>query len=291
MKSLAARYEFSPIEGYVLTVDTVSRLKRSSGTALVSLDLGRTRCAVEVEGGRVRLPSGAELDLSLLEEVVSEESRAYFVYPDGRGPFEVSFFSAGRYYRLRVVAPDTAPTLEISGIHMHRIKDVTPIEDTLEKLKLARVGRRCVVLDVCTGLGYTAIYSLAMGATRVLSIEKDPNVLEIARYNPWSRELADPRVEVVLADAAEYVGELSDESFDRIVHDPPTLALAGELYGLEFYKELYRVLKKGGCLFHYTGAPGSKRGVRVQAGVARRLREAGFRVVRVIKDLGVVASK
>ncbi|RLE63789.1 MAG: SAM-dependent methyltransferase, partial [Thermoprotei archaeon] len=143
----------------------------------------------------------------------------------------------------------------------------------------------------CTGLGYTAIYSLKRRASTVVTIEKDPYVLEIARYNPWSRELASEKIEIILADASKYIRELQDESFDRIIHDPPRFALAGELYSLEFYKELYRVLKNGGVLFHYTGAPGVKKGFKFQSSVAARLRRAGFLRIRIIKDFAVVAYK
>ena len=62
-----------------------------------------------------------------------------------------------------------------------------------------------------------------------------------------------------------------------MLHDPPRFALAGELYSLSFYTELARVLRRGGRLFHYTGAPNSRsRGRDLAAEVATRLRAAGF---------------
>ncbi len=73
---------------------------------------------------------------------------------------------------------------------------------------------------------------------------------------------------------------------------PPRFALAGELYSLTFYRELFRVLRRGGVLFHYVGAPGSKyRGKDLQKGVMERLKEAGFEEMRVNEALGVRAWK
>jgi uncharacterized protein len=185
-----------------------------------------------------------------------------------------------------------APTIEISGIRMHRTRDVTPWPDTESKLAALRpvIGS---VLDCTTGLGYTAILA-GRTATRVTTIERDPNVLAIARENPWSAELfANGRIEQRLGDAFEIVPTLPSANFDRVVHDPPTLALAGELYSLGFYRELFRVTRVGGRLFHYTGAPGSRnRGRDPPASVAQRLREAGFASVRPRSEaLGVVAVR
>jgi uncharacterized protein len=66
--------------------------------------------------------------------------------------------------------------------------------------------------------------------------------------------------------------------FDWVIHDPPRLTHAGNLYSEEFYAKLYGAMTGGGRLFHYTGEPRSRyRGVDLQKGVRRRLRAAGFR--------------
>ncbi|HEY6540922.1 MAG TPA: spermine synthase, partial [Ktedonobacteraceae bacterium] len=114
-----------------------------------------------------------------------------------------------------------------------------------------------------------------------------------ARLNPWSSELfTNPSITRMMGDACEVVPTFANESFQRVVHDPPTFALAGELYSGAFYRELYRVLKRGGRLFHYVGDPESKASGGVTRGVLRRLQEAGFsRVVRHAEAYGVVAYK
>jgi predicted methyltransferase len=235
----------------------------------------------------VTLPGGQGLDRAMLEAIAADESVCYRL--DGS---RIQHFDAetGRFYKL--VPSGGAPTIEISGVRMHRTKDVTPWPDTESKLAAVRplTGQ---VLDCTTGLGYTAILA-ARTAARVTTIERDPNVLAIARQNPWSAELfANQRIEQRLGDAFEVVPTLPTASFDRVVHDPPTLALAGELYSLEFYRQLFRVTRPGGRLFHYTGAPGSRHRRRdLPASVGQRLREAGFASVRPRPEaLGVVAVR
>ena len=67
-------------------------------------------------------------------------------------------------------------------------------------------------------------------------------------------------------------------------------SVAGELYSQAFCDELARVLKTGGRLFHYTGAPNRLTSGRdVPQEVARRLRLAGF-TTRIEGD-GVLAMR
>jgi predicted methyltransferase len=179
----------------------------------------------------------------------------------------------------------------IAGFVMHRIKDIDPMQDTRRKIAaIAPVSGR--VLDTATGLGYTAIEA-AKTADEVVTIELDPGAQEIARLNPWSRALFDtPNIHQVMGDAFEVVQSFDDESFARIIHDPPTFSLAGELYSGAFYRQLYRMLKRGGRLFHYIGDPNSKASGGITKGALRRLQEAGFtRVVRKAEAYGVVAYK
>jgi hypothetical protein len=174
---------------------------------------------------------------------------------------------------------------------MHRIKGTDPHQDTLKKMRAAG-SLRGRVLDTCTGLGYTAIEA-ARTAEHVTTIELDPTTLEIARHNPWSRALFEhPHIEQVMGNACEKILTFEDGCFSRIIHDPPTFQLAGELYSGAFYRELYRVLKSNGRLFHYIGSLDSKSGHGVARGVVRRLGEAGFRrVVKKPEAFGVVAYR
>jgi predicted methyltransferase len=179
----------------------------------------------------------------------------------------------------------------LSGIPMHRIKNVDPWKDT--ELKMKAMGSVTgTVLDVCTGLGYTAIAASRL-ANQVTTVELDPTVLDVCRRNPWSRELFDnPKIEQVIGNGADVVEQMADASFSRIFHDPPTFKLAGELYSGEFYRHLFRILKRGGRLFHYIGDLDSTTGRVVAKGVVKRLQDAGFqRVTRQPEAFGITASK
>jgi len=284
------RFEFRPVRLPLFTRElALMLLKGPEGRVRASLSLGKDFVELERRGSLLTLPDGREIDL----EAVAGEMREGYVYAlEGDALRAVAFYRGELYYRLLPVGPYEAPTLEISGIRMHRTEGITPWRDAELKVRALGRLRGREVLDICTGLGYTAIHALLRGAAGVLTIEKDPNVLEIASYNPWSHDLASERIEVVLADAAEYVSELDSSSFDAIIHDPPRLARAGELYSTEFYRELYRVLRRGGRLFHYTGKPGYKvRGIHLMGSIAGRLKAVGFKV-QVREDLlGVLAQK
>jgi predicted methyltransferase len=69
------------------------------------------------------------------------------------------------------------------------------------------------------------------------------------------------------------------------------MSLAGNLYSGAFYRELLRILKPNGRLFHYIGDPESASGRNITRGVIRRLQESGFtRITRRPEAFGVVAS-
>lgn len=263
------------------------RAGKSSVTA--STDLGLSAAEVTLHPQHAAFPGGERLGWEDLEEIAAAENACFYV--ENGTAKRIQGFSefTGRFYSLMPTA--AAPTMLVSGISMHRIKDTDPWRDTLSKIRAIApiVGR---VLDTATGLGYTAIQA-ARTAEHVVTIELDPMVLEIARFNPWSQALFDnPRIKQIVGDSFEEIKPFEPESFSRIIHDPPTLSLAGELYSLEFYRQAFRVLKRNGRMFHYIGDPESKSGASVTKGVVRRLKGAGFqRVVIKPEAFGVVAHK
>jgi uncharacterized protein len=264
---------------------------RESGrtSVRVSLDLNMTESDVTLQAESVVFPSGESLDWKSIEEICDNETNCYRVEGNRLRAIKGFSESSGRVYGLMPTA--SAPTMLISGIPMHRIKDTNPYQDTLAKIK-AIAPIRGDVLDTTTGLGYTAIEA-AKTARHVTTIEIDPTAQEIARFNPWSRALfGTSNVTQIIGDAFEEIGKFEPESFSVIIHDPPMFSLAGDLYSLAFYQQAYRVLKQNGRIFHYIGDPESKSGARVTAGVLRRLQDAGFKhVVRAPRAFGVVASK
>jgi len=174
---------------------------------------------------------------------------------------------------------------------MHRIKGTDPYQDTLSKIKAVSpvVGR---VLDTTTGLGYTAIEA-SRTAEEVITIEIDPAVLEIARLNPWSRALFDnPKISQLVGDTTEVVEEFHDKSFSRVIHDPPTFSLAGDLYSLTFYRQICRILRRDGRLFPLHWGLEQRAWAKSGKRASRRLQEAGFaRVKPHPNSFGLIAYK
>lgn len=177
---------------------------------------------------------------------------------------------------IKLVPTDWGPpTFEIDGIKMLPTSQVSPYEDARSKVELVQ-PRGKTVLDTCGGLGYFAAWCLGGGAARVLSFEKNPDVIWLRSLNPWS-PVAGGALELTLGDIAVEIAALPDESVDAILHDPPRFGIAGELYSQAFYDHLARVIRRRGRLFHYTGAPNRlSRGRDLPSEVARRLALAGF---------------
>jgi len=258
-------------------------------TVQVSLDLTLSQSAVTCDAHGVHLPDDQLLTWPIIADIADDENSCFLLEAGTAEKIQRFSPETNRHYSL--YPTQRAPTLLISGISMHRIKESEPHQDTLAKVGTIKpiLGR---VLDTATGLGYTAIQA-ARSAEQVLTVEFDPAVLEVARCNPWSQALfANPKIEQRIGDSDDVIRTFAAGSFDRIIHDPPMFSLAGHLYSGDFYRELYRVLNRRGRLFHYIANPDSKSGATMTRGVMRRLEEAGFqRIERRPQAFGVIAQK
>lgn len=274
---------------YVHAAPLLAARQKGRAEATMSLDLGLTTVEVTLEPERAVLPDGQWLEWADVELVAGDQSVCYLVQDNAVA--KIHCFSPERNLLYVLMPTERAPTVLISGIQMHRVRGIDPWGDTLEKIRTIKPveGR---VLDTTTGLGYTAI-AAAGEAQEVVTVEIDGNMIDMARLNPWSRPLFDhPRIRRIMGDAFEVVQELAEGSFSRIVHDPPMMARAGDLYSGEFYGYLYRLLARGGRLYHYVGDPDSRSGSNITRGVMRRLQEAGFRRVSAQpRAFGVLAVK
>ena len=211
--------------------------------------------------------------------------------PDGDDWAAVSRF--GRSL-IKLVPTDWGPpTFEIDGIKMLVSARISPIEDARQKVALV-APRGKVVLDTCGGLGYFAACCLEAGVAQIRSFEKSEDVLWLRTLNPWS---PDPdatetagRLQLTHADISQAIVGIADASVDAVLHDPPRFGIAGELYSQVFYDHLARVLRRGGRLFHYTGAPNRLTSGRdVPREVARRLSASGLKTELALD--GVLAVK
>ncbi len=282
--------DFRGREGYWFTSYLIEYVGRRRGCFRATLDLGVTWVRVCIIDNTLVSNMG---DVSLDKVVPSRVDRVVYYDPSTGESYEVVKSDNTGYYKLKALAMDKAPTIEINGIHMHRIKGVDPWTDSRRKISVLGIRHGERVLDTCMGLGYTTIHSLIRGAGEVYTFEIDDNVLWIAEHNPWSQQLGNPRVHVIHSDIVELIGKIPDEYFDKIIHDPPRYSsTTGDLYGEEFYRELYRVLKPGGRLFHYTGEPRRHGSPSIVKGIGERLRKAGFHpVIYKPGPQGYLASK
>jgi predicted methyltransferase len=201
------------------------------------------------------------------------------------------FETAARYRTALIKLVPTAwgaPTFEIDGIKMLPTAQVSPYEDALRKVALIAPKDK-VILDTCGGLGYFAAACIQAGARKILSWEKNPDVIWLRKINPWSPP-TDAPLNLTEGDIAQQIEMLTSASVDAILHDPPRFGIAGELYSQVFYDHLARVIRRKGLLFHYTGSPNKLTSGRdVPKEVARRLERAGF-ATQAIGD-GLLAKR
>jgi predicted methyltransferase len=273
-----------------LQVETIVQANQAAEPrVMVSPDLGLSKVEARIKPEGIHFPSGGMLNWTDVDKILKSKTGCFQLI-EGRIQ-KIQAFSQTTRRAVSLMPTEGAPTMLLAGFPMHRIKDVDPMQDTRMKVGALK-PRNGQALDTATGLGYTGV-ELAKRVDRVVTIELDPAVVEVARLNPWSAELfRDPKIERRIGDTYDEIENFEDSSFDWILHDPPTFSLAGDLYSRDFYRELLRVLKSGGKIFHYVGDLASRSGRSVGDGAVRRLNEAGFiRVARSNDAFGIVAYK
>lgn len=280
-------FAISHFQAYAL----VGAFRKGAAAATTSPDLNLTTIEVALDADGVTYPDPYNIQLTWeqVKAVVKDETHCFRF--DAGELIKINTYSAETNRAISLYPTANAPTMVLAGFPMHRIKDTDPYKDTVEKIKAASPING-LVLDTATGLGYTASMA-AKTAQQVYTCEIDPGVIEICRLNPWSQGLFDnPKITQVMGDVFDSIEGMEDGIYTRIIHDPPTVSIAGDLYSGDFYAELYRVLRRGGRLFHYIGNPDSSLGARTTRGVVTRLQAVGFRSVRsAAKAFGVIAEK
>ena len=253
----------------------------------LSTDLNLSEQDFAINAQSLVLDADNQLSIDTLKGIVKKTQRIYLCRDGAMTPLEDR--STG-YYKL--VPTAGAPLLEISGVKMHISKGTDPFTSASEMAQQA-VRKGDKVLDCCSGLGYAAIAAHRLGASEVLSIELSPEVMGLRALNPWSNDLKQAGIVQCQGSSYELISTLPAASFDAVIHDPPRFSLAGELYSEEFYREIFRVLRRDGRLFHYTGNPHVvKKGSSFVDGVILRLKAAGFKNVQKVEHLmGVSAQK
>jgi len=278
---------------YLLTKTEIERLISSSKLELpsinISLDLGLTQELIKIEKQNFILPDKSAITAKELTKFKLKERIVYYIHENQLNKF--IFYSPTKRISYKLMPTKGWPTLTLSSTPMHRYTYIDPKEDTIRKMHVIApiLGK---VLDTCTGLGYTAIMS-SKKAESVITFEKDSNIIEIAKNNPYSKELFESKnIKIKNEDISIAIKKLKDNIFDRIIHDPPTIKIAGELYSNNFYKELYRVMKPGAIGYIYIPRPGiTKNKQGLEKPIMKRLQEIGFKTEYNESSQGIKAIK
>lgn len=259
-----------------------------STVTTVSLDLNRSQTQVQLRPDGVTFPDSSLVSWEDIHLIAASQNGCFAI--DNGHPRKIQSFSEATDRAFSLYPTAGAPTMLLSGLPMHRIKDTDPHRDSLAKIRAAAIhGGR--VLDTATGLGYTAIEAARL-AEHVVTIEIDSAAQDICHQNPWSQALFEnPKITQIIGDSYDEVEHFAEFEFARIIHDPPAFSIDGDLYSETLYRQFARILKSGGRLFHYIGDPESKSGARITRGVIERLKRAGFGDVTGRPDaFGVTAT-
>jgi predicted methyltransferase len=233
-----------------------------------------------------------------------------FIYAEKAGETARLDLFDRHYYKLRPW--NGVPILEVDGLRMHLVKDfTTPLDYAKEVVKGLGLGAakpapgaasaalirrgQAAVLDTCMGLGYTAIEAAKSPAVgSVTTCEVSPAVITLAKWNPFSEALWEKggKITVMEGSIAELITQFPGGSFSAVIHDPPRISHAPELYSASFYAELFRVCRKDARIFHYVGSVGKGKGRHIERDAMERLAAAGFRHQAYSARLqGIFASK
>lgn len=258
----------------VITKSEAEKILMEKGSEiLISLDLGISQLKVQVINGIADV-MGQKIPL---KEFESLKDNACYAVEDNKLK-RVAFFSEETNLFYKLLPTKDWPTITLSSTPMHRFTFVSPKKDTGSKIKEINPIKGNV-LDTCCGLGYTAIMA-SKDADEVLTFEKDSNMLRIAEYNPYSQQLfSSKKIKIFQKNIFTEIKKFKSGFFSRIIHDPPTFKYSPELYSAEFHAELFRVLKKGGILYHYCPSPQITKGRLLYPRITRQLKEAGFRSI------------
>jgi len=158
------------------------------------------------------------------------------------------------------------------------------VEEALKKYaipcqiaELSKTIGKIKILDVCSGMGYNGAMAIdvALDANpncdvEVIGLEYDPEIVrKIQEVNPpikcysWFKQLTPQRLEFhhknvkvkfILGDARETCKQLPEEYFDAIFFDPFSPKSAPEMWGKEFFEQMYRVCKRTGLLATFSCA-------------------------------------
>ena len=258
-------YKNYPILTHKSLIEIKEALSQNQHEVELSLDLGLSKEKIQLD------PIHHTFTIHETEEVDFPSSFnesvkiCYFILDKHIYPLKLFSDVSNFYYKL--VPTSWRPILRISATPMHK----KPFLDAIESAQL-----HGFILDSGTGLGYSAIIACKT-ATRVITIEWDETVIDIASYNPHSRTLFEsPIIDLRINDITEEIFTFDDNYFDSIIQDGGMPKSSGNFFSLDHCKQLHRVLKPGGELLFYLPQHGKSKGRDFGGEHLERLKRAGF---------------
>lgn len=142
--------------------------------------------------------------------------------------------------------------------------------------ELAKTGK-IRILDICSGLMYnsaaavdTALEENPGCRVEITALEYDPQIIEkiqevnppfkcynlIKKINSDKTELEEENLwmKVFLGDAKEIIKGMADNHFDAVFMDPFSPKTSPEMWGVDFFLEICRVIKENRIMATYTCA-------------------------------------
>lgn len=212
---------------------------------------------------------------------IKPKDKSCYLFKDNKFQ-KIQFFSQETNKLYKLIPTKEKPILKISSTPMHK-------KDFVDLIKNSKLTGK--ILDSGTGLGYTAIEA-SKTADELITVEIDKNVIEIAKLNHYSKDLFEKEnIKLINADLIEEIKKFKDDSFDNVVLDTGIFRECGEVFSLSNYKEIYRILKKQGKLYHYVPSPEIKKGRSLISEVINRLKQLSFKNIQKIKDYAIIAQK
>lgn len=267
-----------------LTLQTINELekakKENKKEITLSLDLGLTKKTISVDN--------LSSIISNCPKIRNED--IVFYDENKKMGFKLQIANENGICSLRKDFKESKPVLYINAVKMNVSKDFGIDGYNENVIKNLQLKKTDFVLEICTGAGYKTIL-LVEKAKKVISVEKSEDVLELMKYNPYTKDLQNKtNLEIINIDAIKFVRN-TKEKFDKILHDPPTYKFAPELYTEKFYKDLFLISENGCIFFHYTGNPGNKfRGTDIIKATVERAISAGWKLIKK-EDLGIYFRK
>lgn len=169
--------------------------------------------------------------------------------------------------------------------HYHSVSGA--LEEAFEKhVKPLQIESGMKLLDFCFGLGYNSIAAFyGHQDIEITALENDLKIVQLmsqikvpskvkgifATFSSLAtaRKLKDDHnnsIELILGDAAVTIRDLPSSYYDAVFFDPFSPQKQPELWQLEVFQELYRILKNKGKLSTYSCA----------GWIRRNLSQAGF---------------